>query len=506
MAVSGPNPSKESPLNEEFSKLVHKTLQKWHIQGVSIAVVDGDETWSEGYGVASLPDTPVTPDTLFYTGSTTKSFTASAASLLVDDNEKYPHIKWTTPLSQLIRDDFVVQDEYATSHITIEDALSHRTGMPGHMLTLSREGSVRDVVRSLRHFPMDKEIRTTWQYSNAMFITVAHMIEVVTGEWLGDFLRKKIWNPLKMNSTFFSLQDARDYAASEGVTLAKAYGWNDASSEPMEIPYCEGTLSGAGAVISTVRDYVTYIRSMIRQSGPLSKSAYEELLKPRSFVPQLLPQLTQQIFYTLGLISSTYRGETIILHPGGLDGMTATMIFFPKRDWGVAVFCNATGPGREVLAWHLIDDLLNVPEEDRIDLFKLKQKKLALIEEMRSTAKERLYPSAPSPGHPHTLPLQEYAGTYTHPAYPDLIITVQGEEVPFLHVVVTGCFNQTLQVKHVSGEYFLAEIFEYMSITDPSAIVKAEFHLGVEGKVDRFGFIADFSDMPDTIIWFDRAT
>ncbi|KAJ5924067.1 hypothetical protein N7466_008254 [Penicillium verhagenii] len=504
MAVLDTQTSKLSPLNEEFANLVQRTLKKWNIQGAAVAVVDGDETWSEGYGVAAFPDTPVTPDTLFYTGSTAKSFTASAASLLVDDNEKYPQIKWTTPLSELIRDDFVLQDDYATTHITLEDALSHRTGLPGHMLSLGREGTVRDVVRSLRHFPMDKEIRTTWQYSNAMFITVAHMIEVVTGEWLGDFLRKNIWTPLEMNSTFFSLEDARRHATLKGTTLAKAYGWNKDISEPLEIPYCEGTLSGAGAVISTVRDYAIYIRSMIRQSGPLSKSGYEELLKPRSFVPQLLPQLTQQSLYTLGLISSTYRGESIILHPGGLDGMTATMIFFPKKDWGVAVFSNATGPGREFIAWNLIDDLLNVPEEERIDIFELKQKKLIKIEEMRATAKERLYPSAPSPGQPHTLPLQQYTGRYTHPAYPDLIINTKGAENPGLHVVLTGSLNVSLSLEHVSGEYFLAEIFEYMSVPEPSTTVKAEFHISVAGQADKFGFIADFSDMPDTMIWFDR--
>lgn len=38
-----------SPLNEDFEKLVSETLEKWHIQGVSVAVVDGDDTWAEEY-------------------------------------------------------------------------------------------------------------------------------------------------------------------------------------------------------------------------------------------------------------------------------------------------------------------------------------------------------------------------------------------------------------------------------------------------------------------------
>jgi len=36
-----------SPLNEEFEKLVKENLEKWHIPGLAIGVVDGDETFTE---------------------------------------------------------------------------------------------------------------------------------------------------------------------------------------------------------------------------------------------------------------------------------------------------------------------------------------------------------------------------------------------------------------------------------------------------------------------------
>jgi hypothetical protein len=39
--------TKTSPLNGDFEKLVRETLDKWHIQGIAVAVVDGDETWAE---------------------------------------------------------------------------------------------------------------------------------------------------------------------------------------------------------------------------------------------------------------------------------------------------------------------------------------------------------------------------------------------------------------------------------------------------------------------------
>jgi hypothetical protein len=38
---------KTNPLNEDFEKLVHETLELWHVPGVAIGVVDGDLEWSQ---------------------------------------------------------------------------------------------------------------------------------------------------------------------------------------------------------------------------------------------------------------------------------------------------------------------------------------------------------------------------------------------------------------------------------------------------------------------------
>jgi hypothetical protein len=42
-----PQKNVQSPLDEEFAKIVESTLEQWHIEGVSIAVIDGDNTFSE---------------------------------------------------------------------------------------------------------------------------------------------------------------------------------------------------------------------------------------------------------------------------------------------------------------------------------------------------------------------------------------------------------------------------------------------------------------------------
>ena len=143
----------ETHLIEAFHRLVAKSMRDWHVPGLVIAGVCGDRidakvgacvfvrlyntadgpTFAiQGYGFAKYPDVRVRRDTIFDCASTSKSFTAAAISLLVDANENYPELHWRTPVSKLLPD-FVLQDSYATANVTIEDILSHRSGMPRYI-------------------------------------------------------------------------------------------------------------------------------------------------------------------------------------------------------------------------------------------------------------------------------------------------------------------------------------------------------------------------------------
>ncbi|KIH90014.1 serine beta-lactamase-like superfamily protein [Sporothrix brasiliensis 5110] len=529
--------TKTSPLNAAFEKLVRDTLDRCHIPGVAVAVVDGDDTWTAGYGMAALPDVPVRPSTLFFAGSTTKSFTAAAASLLVDDDttEALARVQWTTPLSELIRDDFVLADAYCTAHVTLEDALSHRTGLATHQLTIGRLATaspttaIRDYVRSLRHCAMTKPIRTAWQYCNGMFIAVGHMMEVVTGQTLGAFMKERLWTPLGMTSTFWTLAEAQAFVA-EGstggtggtdgtngsrarATLAVPYAWDEAAGQHRAVPYFDGVLGGAGAIISTVEDYAAYLRCILRKAAPLSAAGHAALRQPRAFCPPgVQPQLTQPMTYSLGWMLSTYRDDDVMLHPGGVEGMTATMVCVPARDWAVVVFANADSPGREAIAWHLVDERLGVPAAARLDVHKDAQAKRAWREARNAGARARLYPSVPDPPRPLSLPrLHDYAGVYTHPACPDVVVSVDTDKgkdndkaTPRLRADVTGALPVRLLLDHVTADYFVAGMYLFRHATVPDAMVKAEFQLDASGRAKRFGAAVDLFSPTGDLLWFEK--
>jgi CubicO group peptidase (beta-lactamase class C family) len=324
----------------------------------------------QGYGTASLPnDKPMSPSTLFFAGSTTKAFTAAVMSLLVEDNEKYPQIQWDTPLQQLIPDDFALENDYATSHITIEDALSHRTGLPRHdqaygSTSSGDKATVKDMIRTMRFFPLTAEPRTKYQYCNLMFLVAGHIIETITGSKLGDLMKNNIWKPLGMGSTFSSLEDAKH--AEED--LAKGYYYSDGEYHGVEWMELDQA-AGAGFVVSNVLDYAKWARAIMNKETPMSKLGLEELLRPRTIMPFEEPY-TGPRAYSLGWRTGVYHGHQFYEHTGGMNAFGAEFILFPDTHFSVVAFANTAGTSNfveQVLAFDLIDERLGVPIEKRFD-------------------------------------------------------------------------------------------------------------------------------------------
>jgi len=201
----------------------------------------------------------VTPDTLFYCGSTTKSFTSAALSLLIDPsaaNTSTPlaepfassptPLEWTTPISALLREDFVLSSRWATDHVTLLDAASHRTGYPRHDLSMNVP-SARHLARNLRHLPMAAEPRTRFLYSNIMYGVLGHVVSVLSGRPLVAFLRDHLWKPWGMGSTFLGLADVR--AAGRAADFAAEYWFLNDSAAFAALPHADLIAdAGAGAI------------------------------------------------------------------------------------------------------------------------------------------------------------------------------------------------------------------------------------------------------------------
>lgn len=112
-----------------FTALITNLLRQNRIPGLSIGIVHNDKIASRGYGMANYKDSiPCTGDTLFDIASCSKALTATSVALLVEDR-RHPKVQYDALMSDLLPDDFVMQEASYTDGITVEDVLSHRTGM-----------------------------------------------------------------------------------------------------------------------------------------------------------------------------------------------------------------------------------------------------------------------------------------------------------------------------------------------------------------------------------------
>jgi CubicO group peptidase (beta-lactamase class C family) len=117
-------------LNTSVRQHVEALMDTYHLPGLSISICQNDTITSAGFGVSSRESNKAaTADTLYDIASSSKSLTAAAVALLVEDDDNYPEVQWTTPLHELLPDDFVMPTPELTKRVTVEDVLSHRTGM-----------------------------------------------------------------------------------------------------------------------------------------------------------------------------------------------------------------------------------------------------------------------------------------------------------------------------------------------------------------------------------------
>ncbi|CAK7562938.1 MAG: hypothetical protein SEPTF4163_000794 [Sporothrix epigloea] len=564
-----------SPFDETFRTLVAQTLESWHIPGIAVAVVDGDHTWAQGFGTAVFPDTPVTPDTLFYTASTTKAFVAAALSLMVDSGNFSVDTRplgWTTPLSAILPDDFVVggtsaggavghndkdtstDAAWATRRLTVEDALSHRTGFAAHDLTrsrryglasdsLGRNATVRDVTRSLRHLPLSTSPRTEWRYCNLMYLVLSHSVETlltVNGKspWLGDVLRTWLWQPLGMASTFFSLDDAR--AAPN--TLAQGYyydsnrndgkgirGSSDVSENGfVSVPHMPlEEVSGAGAVISSVRDYARWLRCWVDGPAfaangaaklsttdacagiPFTRAGLDAVLAPKMVISHTSASpapFDAPMAYASAWQTSSYKGHRFWGHSGGSNAFGSQVYFFPDDRFGVVLFGNTASTSNAaelILLWHLADEKFGVPQEDRYDWDKRFRRSAKARRTRIETALERLFPVIADPPKMPALSPVDYTGTYHHPAYQNMTIQLardsadynyddasrpansqgQSYEVTFIAERRDQTWPTLCEFVHVSGEHWLVYTdMLYERSGNFKSYAKATFEVGADGR------------------------
>jgi len=281
-----------------------KAVADGRVSGMSTLLArHGRVVVEKTYGTRSLATgAPMTRDTIFRLYSMSKPITGVAMMMLFEDG------RWQLddPITRFVPEFKglkVMTGTDAAGHLVLQDMkrpptmrelMSHTAGF-GYGLgdqhpvdKLYREKGVlsanglADMIKRTAEIPLMFQPGTKWSYSSAVDIQ-GYIVEKLTGQKFGEFLQQRIFTPLKMTDTAFSVP------ADKSNRLAAVYAGNAKTGKLEEVrdlfgmpmpTYLEppSMESGGGGLVGTIGDYARFAQ-MIANKGELDGA---RLLSPAS--------------------------------------------------------------------------------------------------------------------------------------------------------------------------------------------------------------------------------
>jgi CubicO group peptidase (beta-lactamase class C family) len=327
-------PHRDAPDFAAIDAYVQAEMQAARLPGLALGIVHGDQiVHLKGFGIADPSGRPVTPQTPFIIGSTTKSMTALAIMQLVEAGE----VELDAPVQRYLPW-FRVADPDASARITIRHLLNHTSGLPttsGESATSNdtSDQALEQRVRALNNAELTAPVGTIWQYCNANYDVLGLIVQTVAGQSYETYLQEHLFTPLAMRQTFTSQQEARQHG------IATGYRYWFGVPLPADLPYQRDELP-AGFVISSAEDMAHYLIAHVnagRYQGAqiLSPAGIADLHRPAVALMG-----TPDIFYGMGWYIMPTNGVPTVRHVGETGNYHANIVLVPEGRWGIVLLMN----------------------------------------------------------------------------------------------------------------------------------------------------------------------
>ena len=409
---------------------VAKTMQTWKVPGIAIAIVRHDSVlYTKGFGVLSVgATTPVTDQTLFEIGSSTKAFTGALVAMLVSDGK----MRYDAHLADYLPD-FKMYDPVANAEATLRDALTHRSGIARGELVWLGSGLSRDeVLHRVRFLKPEAPFRSHYSYQNMMFLAAGQAAGKAAGSTWEELVKQRIFEPLGMTSTVASYRSA-------GPNTAKPHGAvkDSVFAEPF---MNTDNIAPAGAILSNARDMAQWLRFQLADGVINGKRLLAATAIRETHTPQILmtgaPEggmralsdstpVTHFSTYGMGWIIEDYRNHLMWQHGGNTIGSTAAVGMLPEDKLGVVVLSNMAGAQLPAILMHYIfDRQIGAPMRD----LSAEAYARVIAQRRRADSAEVAQAAAGRHGAP-PVELSAFAGAYADSLYGDATVTVENNHL-----------------------------------------------------------------------------
>ncbi|RPJ28733.1 MAG: class A beta-lactamase-related serine hydrolase [Chloroflexi bacterium] len=321
------------PTFKKIAQKIISEMKRLQVPGVAIGIWHKRKEYAEGFGVTNVEHPlPVTPDTLFQTGSISKTFTGTMLMQLAEQEK----VDLDVPVRKYIKD-FKLRNKAVAGKVTVRHLLTHMGGWVGDYFNDFGNGddALDRMIKDIAKLPQVQPLGTIWSYNNTGFNVAARIIEVVTKKPYEQAAQEMLFDPLGLSMSFFYPSDIL-FTHRFVVGHQKVKGHVQVAR-----PWAIGRAgNGVGGVVSTVRDLLKYARFHM-------SNGRKNVITAKSLRAMRVPQADAG---PRGLIGITWFirkvGDlTIYAHGGATNGQQAYFFFIPDKDFALAILTNSDDGG-----------------------------------------------------------------------------------------------------------------------------------------------------------------
>ena len=307
---------------------------------VCSVIRNGKTLYTKGHGLADLErNVPITAESVFYIGSTSKQFTAASIALLVLDGKLSLSADVRTLIPEL---------KNIGAAVTVEQLVHHTSGVREYNGLLGLQGwrdpdrLNNEIIIALlaRQRSLNFTPGSQFLYSNSNYVLLAEIVKRVSGKPLPQFAKERLFDPLGMKDTQFE-SDASRIVRNRVLSYGRSGGSYFQFHKTIEA-------YGAGNLLTTVGDLALWDENFY--TAKVGGKPLLDMFQLKGVLSNGTPAN-----YGFGLGYGEYRGLPIVQHSGGNQGYRAQLTRFPKQHFSVMVLCNQADIDPDALVSRVAD-------------------------------------------------------------------------------------------------------------------------------------------------------
>ena len=316
---------------KQLDSFVEAELRAQKVPGAAIAVLrKGEIVVAKGFGKANVEhDVPVTPNTIFQSGSVGKMFTSAAVMTEVERGT----IRLDDPISK-----YLPAVPAAWRPITIRHLLTHTSGIPNFEsgFDLHRDYSDDELLKHSYTLPLEFKPGARWNYSNTGYVLLGFILHNATGKTYLDILDTRVFKPLGMKT-------ARGISDADIVpNRAAGYEMHDGELKNQDWVSPTMNITADGALYLSLNDMIAWARG-VEKGAVLSSGSWEQ-----TYAPAVLNS-GKTYPYGFAWMLGQAAGHPRLYHSGSWQGFTTFYSRYLGDDLQIILLTNSSNTRLETI-------------------------------------------------------------------------------------------------------------------------------------------------------------